>query len=109
MFFSSKYSQNQIIFSLNFITSSIIIIQPFSTLSQVSSKKSFVLLFIPSIKTKSYVSCNSGITKSAFQFIAFITSLTQAISKFSKALSYESFENSIVVSFHPSFCNSKAK
>jgi hypothetical protein len=53
IFFSSKYSYNPVIFSLNFITSSIIITQFFSTFSQIRAKKSFVLLFIQSIKTKS--------------------------------------------------------
>gem|GEM_PF-1053156 len=106
---SSKYSQNQIIFSLNLITSSIIIIHPSSTLFRTSSKKSLVLLFIPSIKTKSYFSPKEGITSSAFPFIALIIGETQAILKFSKAVSYDNLENSIVVIFPQIFLSSKAK
>jgi hypothetical protein len=105
----SKYSQSQIIFSLNLTTSSITIIHHFSTLSRTRSKKSLVLLFIQSIKTKSYFSFKFGIISRAFQFIAFIISETQANLKLLIAVSYDDFENSIVVNLPQTSFNSKAK
>jgi hypothetical protein len=87
-----------------------IIIHHFFVLFQTNTRKSLLLFFIPSIKTKSYFSFNLGITSRAFHKIGSIKSSTFAFLKFSKASQYDFGEKSIVVIFPcHNFLSSKAK
>jgi hypothetical protein len=108
--FSSKYSHNQTIFSLNLITSSIIIIQFCFNFGRDNSRKSLLLLIIQSIKIKSKLSFSSfGISSNAFHKISEIVFSNQTSLMFSSASWWDLGEKSILNNFHHIFSSSIQK
>jgi hypothetical protein len=101
--FLIKNSLNHGILSLNFITSSIIIIHQISTLFQTNHKKFFVALIIQSIKTKSNFSSSFGISSSAFQNINSTVFSSSAFLILISASAKEGIESSIDFTFHQCF------
>jgi len=84
---------------LNFITSSIIIIHPVSTLFHTNHKKFFVALIIQSINTKSNFSFNLGIISKAFPNINSTVFSSFAFFIFSPASAKEGIDSSIDLTF----------
>ena len=109
MLFLCRNSSSHHIFSLNLMTSSMMIIHHSIVLFHIVRRKSILDFIIPSINTKSNQLSSEGIISKAFPKWSSTLFSNWACLTFSFAISREGLEKSILVTFPPFFSAAIAK